>query len=47
MIFADILDKTSTIYGSDVRVYYSEGKMSDQQLLKHNNGNLVKQNGKR
>ncbi len=45
--FAEILDKTSTIYGSDVRVYYSGGKMSDQQLLKHNNGTLVKRNGKR
>lgn len=45
--FADILDKTSTIYGSDVRVHYSGGIMSDRQLLKPNNGTLVKRKGKR
>jgi RHS repeat-associated protein len=45
--FAEILDETSTIYGSDVRVYYPGGKVSDKDLLKKNNGNLVKRKGKK
>jgi RHS repeat-associated protein len=43
--FTEILDEKSTVYGSDVRVYYSGGVMSDSDLVKKNNGNIVEKKG--
>lgn len=34
--FSDILDKKSTIHGSNVRVVYPGGVARDQKLLKQN-----------
>ncbi len=44
--FQEILDENSTIYGSDVRVYYSGGVVSDENLVKKNDGKIVKRKGK-
>ena len=43
--FADILDKKSTIHGSDVRVFYPGGVAADKSLLRKNNGNIITING--
>jgi hypothetical protein len=43
--FSKILDKKSEIHGSDVRVWFDGGVMSNKQLLKQNNGNEVIING--
>lgn len=43
--FSEILDEKSTVYGSDVRVYYSGGVMSDSDLLKKNGGTIVEKKG--
>ncbi len=43
--FAEILDELSTVYGVDVRVYYSGGVQSDEAIAKKNNGTLIKRNG--
>ncbi len=43
--FQEILDEKSTIYGSDVRVYYSGGVVTDENLVKKNKGNIVKRKG--
>lgn len=43
--FGEILDPTSEIYGSDVRVQYNGGVMKDSDLVKLNNGRIVKING--
>ena len=45
--FAKILDKKSEIYGSDVRVQYNGGVMTNQQLLKESNGTVVSKKGER
>ena len=39
--FADILDETSEIHGSDVKVQYDGGVRSNKQLLEQNNGREV------
>ena len=44
--FSKILDKTSEIRGSNVKVQYNGGVMTNQQLLKENNGKEVIINGK-
>ncbi len=44
--FSKILDKKSVIRGSDVRVQYNGGVMTDEQLVKENNGNIVIINGR-
>lgn len=43
--FSEIVDKRSNIYGSDVRVYYSGGVVTDRQLVKKNNGKIIHING--
>jgi predicted RND superfamily exporter protein len=43
--FQEILDEKSNIYGSDVRVYYSGGVVTDENLVKKNKGNIVKRKG--
>jgi len=43
--FQEILDVLSNIYGTDVRVYYSGGVVTDQNLVKKNNGEIEKRNG--
>jgi len=45
--FAGILDTKSTIKGADVRVYFPGGVVSDKQLVKPNNGNIITINGTR
>lgn len=45
--FAKILDKKSVVSGSDVRVSYSGGAMSDKQLLRENGGKVITVNGKK
>ena len=45
--FAEKLDKTSTIYGSNVRTFFGGGVQSDEQLLKKNNGKQIMKNGKK
>ena len=39
--FADILDRKSIIHGSNKRVVYTGGVMSDQGLLKKNKGSII------
>jgi len=39
--FANILDKKSEIHGSNVRVQYNGGVMTNKQLLKENNGKEI------
>ena len=43
--FAEILDKTSTVYGSNVRVFYSGGVRTDPQLLAPNKGEIITKKG--
>ena len=43
--FAEILDDKSTIKSSDVRVEYSGGVLTDEQLVKPNNGNVIERSG--
>lgn len=43
--FANILDKTSVIYGSNVRTFFGGGVQSDEQLLKKNGGKQIKKYG--
>lgn len=43
--FSKILDPTSVIYGSDVKVKYNGGIMSDSNLVSHNKGHIIKING--
>jgi RHS repeat-associated protein len=43
--FVKLLDEKSTIHGSDVRVQYSGGVMTDDQLLKENKGRTVTKKG--
>lgn len=43
--FAEKLDKTSTVYASDVRVYYNGGVMSDSKLVEKNKGTIVEKKG--
>lgn len=45
--FTKILDKKSTINGSDVRVQYDGGVRTDAQLLKANKGNIVTKKGEK
>ena len=45
--FADILDKKSTINGSNVRVVYSGGVVRDQKLLEQNKGKIITIHGNR
>jgi hypothetical protein len=45
--FADILDKKSTINGSNVRVVYPGGVARDQKLLEPNKGKIITINGNR
>ena len=46
--FADILDETSEIHGSNVKVQYDGGVRSNKQLLEHNKGEeiIIKGNNK-
>ncbi len=39
--FANILDKKSEIHGSNVRVQYNGGVMTNEELLKENNGKEI------
>lgn len=43
--FSKILDKKSQIHGSDVRVYYPGGVISNLKLLSKNNGHEIIKNG--
>lgn len=43
--FEQIVDENSKIYSSDVKVEYSVGVVSDEQLVKPNNGNIVESKG--
>lgn len=43
--FSEKLDSKSTVYGSDVRVYYPGGIVSDSELVKKNNGKIVEKKG--
>lgn len=43
--FQEILDNNSNIYGADVRVYYNGGVMKDADLVKKNNGQIIKRQG--
>ena len=43
--FSEILDEESTINGSNVRVQYEGGVMSDEELLKENDGEIVTKKG--
>jgi hypothetical protein len=45
--FADILDKKSTIHGSNVRVEYPGGVARDLKLLEKNKGKIITINGNR
>ena len=45
--FADILDKKSTIHGSNVTVFYPGGVARDQKLLEKNNGKIITIHGNR
>jgi RHS repeat-associated protein len=45
--FADILDKKSTIHGSNVKVEYPGGVARDQKLLEKNKGKIITINGTR
>jgi hypothetical protein len=40
------LDRTSQIFGSDVRVFFEVGVRTDAELLKKNGGKQIKRNGK-
>jgi len=40
------LDRTSQIFGSDVRVFFGVGVRTDAELLKKNGGKQIKRNGK-
>ena len=44
--FAKILDKKSMVVGSDVRVHYNGGVMTNRQLLAENKGREVKKHGR-
>jgi RHS repeat-associated protein len=44
--FADKIDSNSTVKGSDVRVYYPGGVVSDQQLVAPNKGTIVEIKGR-
>ena len=39
--FSDILDKKSTIHGSNVRVVYPGGVARDQKILEQNKGKIT------
>lgn len=43
--FQEILDENSDVSGSDVRVQYSGGVITDENLVKHNSGNIVTRKG--
>lgn len=43
--FSEILDSKSKIYGSDVRVYYPGGVVTDSKLVETNNGTIVEKKG--
>ncbi len=43
--FQEILDENSKIYGTDVTVYYSGGVISDENLVKKNNGKIEERKG--
>jgi hypothetical protein len=45
--FADILDKKSTINGSNVRVFYPGGVVTDTKLLEKNNGKIITIKGRK
>lgn len=44
--FRKILDKKSTVIGSNVRVYYSGGVVNNTQLLSKNKGKPIEKHGK-
>ena len=44
--FTKILDKKSTVVGSNVRVYYSGGVVNNTQLLSKNKGKPIKKHGR-
>jgi hypothetical protein len=43
--FSEILDKTSNVYSTSVRVYYSGGIVSDSNLVQKNNGTINEKKG--
>ena len=43
--FSEILDKTSKVYGSNVRTYYPGGVATDEELLKKNKGKIIPSKG--
>jgi len=43
--FQEILDITSRIFGSEVRVQYNGGEQTDEQLLRENQGEIIQRNG--
>jgi RHS repeat-associated protein len=45
--FSEIVDKKSTVNGSDVRVNYDGGVKTDKQLLEHNKGKIISKSGKK
>lgn len=45
--FVKLLDEKSTIQGSNVRVQYNGGVMTDEQLVRENNGKIVTKKGTR
>ena len=44
--FSKLVDKKSTVHGSNVKVHYDGGVMSDSQLLKPNKGEIKTYKGK-
>ncbi len=44
--FQNKVDTKSDIYGSDVRVYYPGGVVTDENLVKKNNGHIIHRKGK-
>lgn len=45
--FSEKVDEKSTIKGSNVRVYYPGGSVSDEQLVQPNKGKVIEMNGKK
>jgi RHS repeat-associated protein len=43
--FSEILDKTSNVYGSNVKTYYPGGVATDEELLKKNHGKIILSKG--
>lgn len=45
--FKEILDDKSRVYGTDVRVFYPGGKVSDEKLVEKNKGKIISKKGEK